>query len=377
LTAASIPEHYFDGSIFDCRYYLRELTAEELITYISAVKIADLSDAKSTITLSANWNGQPLLSSSQLARMLSGDFSSVFVASKSSLSQQSWNFAVNRQLIDLFSALAEKDMKKQPNRAHDEEDDEDPDRETSSALQEVNPNRLVKMLNNKVLDSYPLLSTMPPQDMALRFSFIQLLNRKLESVLPFIDFSKASNAWSLASRLASLSSIVFLEIKSRVWRAILAQTNAGGRQYVTVNRPRAFGAKQKGTDPEGRKSVFGQIYRQLHFLRPSSLRASGRQYSVNFEGEGSTDAGGPFRESLTNMCSELQSDTLPLFIRCPNGTGNVGLNQEKYIPNPNAKALLHLSYYAFVGKLFGMAVRGGHILALVLCFFVSSCVFSS
>jgi len=35
-------------------------------------------------------------------------------------------------------------------------------------------------------------------------------------------------------------------------------------------------------------------------------------------GEGSQDAGGPFRESLVNMCDELQSDALPLLIKSPN-----------------------------------------------------------
>jgi hypothetical protein len=37
-----------------------------------------------------------------------------------------------------------------------------------------------------------------------------------------------------------------------------------------------------------------------------------------FKGEKSIDEGGPFRESVTDMCTELQSKALDLFIPCSN-----------------------------------------------------------
>jgi len=101
--------------------------------------------------------------------------------------------------------------------------------------------------------------------------------------------------------------------------------------------------------------VFGQVYRQLHFQRPSQLRTDGRTWNVTYEGEGGTDAGGLFRDSLSHVCEDLQSRHVPLFIPCPNSRG-FGNNQEKWLPNPACTSSLHLSMYAFVGKLMVSAV---------------------
>jgi hypothetical protein len=65
------------------------------------------------------------------------------------------------------------------------------------------------------------------------------------------------------------------------------------------------------------------------------------------------------------MCTELQSDALPLFIPCPNAQ-SVGENKEKFVPNPSSKSGLHLSMFSFVGKLMGIAIRGSHVLNLDL-----------
>jgi len=61
----------------------------------------------------------------------------------------------------------------------------------------------------------------------------------------------------------------------------------------------------------------------------------------------------------------LQSPYVPLFIPCPNAKG-FGENQDKWIPNPSSTTSLHLSMYAFVGKLMGVAIRGKHMLNLDL-----------
>jgi len=108
------------------------------------------------------------------------------------------------------------------------------------------------------------------------------------------------------------------------------------------------------------------VYRQLHFLRPSQLRTDRRPWQITYEGEGGQDAGGLFRDSLTAICNDLQSKHLPLFVPCPNQHTKFGDNQEKWLPNPASKSSLHLSMFAFVGKLMGIAIRGGHVLNLDL-----------
>jgi len=76
-------------------------------------------------------------------------------------------------------------------------------------------------------------------------------------------------------------------------------------------------------------------------------------------------AGGLFRDCISHMCADLQSNWVPLFIPCPNAKG-FGENQDKWIPNPLSLNSLQLSMYAFVGKLMGIAIRGKHILNLDL-----------
>lgn len=124
-----------------------------------------------------------------------------------------------------------------------------------------------------------------------------------------------------------------------------------------------------GGDPEGRRSVFGQMFRQLQFIPPAQLRQSGRTWHVSYLGEGSIDAGGPFRDSITHMCSELSSTMLPIFVPCANAQG-FGENQDAWLPSPGARSSLHLSMLAFVGKLMGVSMRAKHILNLDLPPFV-------
>jgi hypothetical protein len=63
------------------------------------------------------------------------------------------------------------------------------------------------------------------------------------------------------------------------------------------------------------------MYRQLHFVPPSQLRRAGQVWSVEYIGEGGTDAGGLFRDCISHLCADLHSPHVPLFIKCPNSQG--------------------------------------------------------
>lgn len=76
--------------------------------------------------------------------------------------------------------------------------------------------------------------------------------------------------------------------------------------------------------------------------------------------------GGPYRELLTQACTELQSTALPLFIPSPNQKNESGLLREKWIINPSAKSTTHLEMYKYFGGLIGYAMRTGEFLNLDL-----------
>ena len=79
---------------------------------------------------------------------------------------------------------------------------------------------------------------------------------------------------------------------------------------------------------------------------------------VDFLGEHSIDAGGPFRELISLISNELMSSDLPLFVPSPNQRAVVGSHRDKWVPVPSAGSrALYLQLYECVGKLMGMSTR--------------------
>ena len=235
--------------------------------------------------------------------------------------------AMDSQLIEYVTAGIEAEQNKQRASQHPRDA---PPPDFSTSLLELQPYSSAFPLDQRSIQSYHLINQVPFARLRSRFVAIQTINAKLSSVLPLVDFSQAGSSWSLAHRLSSMSWLILREVKTRAWASILRQTgNQGTTTWITVNRPRALRAREKG-DLSGMKSVFGQIYRQLHFIRPSLLRTDQRPWRATFEGEGGTDAGGLFRDSVSHLCSELQSPAIPLFIPCPNSRTKIGDNQDKW-----------------------------------------------
>jgi len=80
-------------------------------------------------------------------------------------------------------------------------------------------------------------------------------------------------------------------------------------------------------------------------------------YDVKFMGEGSMDDGGPFRESLTNMIDELESDCLPLLVKTANNKNDHGFMRECWTLNPSSTTPTHAEMFKFMGYLLGFTIR--------------------
>lgn len=57
------------------------------------------------------------------------------------------------------------------------------------------------------------------------------------------------------------------------------------------------------------------------------------------------------------MCTELESDVLPLLIKTVNNRNNHGENRDCFIPNPSSNTPTHLELFKFLGHLLGFAIR--------------------
>ncbi len=82
-----------------------------------------------------------------------------------------------------------------------------------------------------------------------------------------------------------------------------------------------------------------------------------KSFSAKFLGEGSIDAGGPYRETLTNLCAEIEGPSLPLTIKSVNNRNNHGENRDSFVPNPASTTPTHLEMFKFLGYLIGNAIR--------------------
>lgn len=73
-------------------------------------------------------------------------------------------------------------------------------------------------------------------------------------------------------------------------------------------------------------------------------------------GEGSIDAGGPFRETLDDITKELETDVLPLLIKTSNNRNDHGDNRDCFMLNPTSRSPTHLEMYKFFGAFLAFSI---------------------
>ena len=65
-------------------------------------------------------------------------------------------------------------------------------------------------------------------------------------------------------------------------------------------------------------------------------------WNTKFIGEGGEDAGGLFRDCISDMCEELQSNAIDLFCKTQNQKNDFGEQREKWVLNPSSKKPIHI-----------------------------------
>lgn len=226
------------------------------------------------------------------------------------------------------------------------------------------------------------LKASPPLARCTRFALLQRFNMLLAHIAPLVHTGPAAQGPdTLGGRICRLRGLIFLEVKQGMLHRYAAATVTDADIVaVQLNRLRAVSKPVA----DGSHTVFAQLHDQLSRVRPRVLCRHDKACRVNFVGEASDDHGGPYREAICHLCTELQSEQLPLFIRCPNGQHAVGNGRDAYLPNPSATApqvrwrtarpaayglplratptfplptSQHLERFHFIGMLLGLALR--------------------
>eukprot|EP01117_Protostelium_nocturnum_P010705 TRINITY_DN3855_c0_g1_i3.p1 TRINITY_DN3855_c0_g1~~TRINITY_DN3855_c0_g1_i3.p1 ORF type:complete len:2342 (+),score=837.04 TRINITY_DN3855_c0_g1_i3:2301-9326(+) len=215
-------------------------------------------------------------------------------------------------------------------------------------------------LTDIVLTGYRMLSGMPQTSVERRLRVLKHFNNRMASLISLIDLSSIHEEWSLAFLLATLRGYLFYDVKSAFLNSGLERTSSFVPP-ITISLKRNPSQSQNGRDEE---SLFQQAFNQLGRVEPDRLRQPDRSFEVILEEEGAQDAGGPYRDVITQFCQDIQSSKEGLFIPCPNAKEEVGFNQDKFVPNPGLVSPLLLEKFEFVGKLIGIAIRTGNPLDL-------------
>jgi len=217
---------------------------------------------------------------------------------------------------------------------------------------------------------YPTLAAIEHTSIAARFYVLRALNRRFAGLGGYIDASRMNvegqvtpatikeKGRSLAGLMYALRKLAFLNVKRDAIRRITAVSNTSREMPVfRLNRAKALKyAKDKKSN--GLKSMFGQFFTLATELADvSQLRQSDRGWKVEFVGEGATDQGGPYRESLSQIAQELYNGAVPLLVPCPNNRVDVGNSRDKFIPCPSLDSPLFLSMFRALGMLIGIMIR--------------------
>ncbi|OQR82728.1 HECT E3 ubiquitin ligase [Achlya hypogyna] len=190
-----------------------------------------------------------------------------------------------------------------------------------------------------------LLLHLPLSTIQLRYALLRCFNVRLAACMPLIDLSDASSPWAISHKLRALSHCIFFETKQKVVEAAIEATvvavettNTNATARITLDRLRALESREdREVEPSVSECFFAQAFRQLHSVDTKALRrkidSKGRLFSVKFRGEEGVDWGGVYREGTNSMVDDLFGAHFSLFLLCPNGQHNTGLNRGMYLPN--------------------------------------------
>ena len=189
------------------------------------------------------------------------------------------------------------------------------------------------------------LSQMTRSALRARLALLQAFNEVARFALPLVDLRLYEDPNNMAHLLARNKGRLFVQNKEAALVKSLDLSRESDVPHITLNRGTTSADLRKWD-----KTVFFQVFRALE-LRPHSLRSldrrgSGKQsWVTTFEGEGGSDHGGLFRDSLREICAELQvcnsfarTHGLQLLVPCPNQRRCRGSNQDKWLPRPARRA---------------------------------------
>ncbi|RNF05442.1 transferase [Trypanosoma rangeli] len=187
----------------------------------------------------------------------------------------------------------------------------------------------------------------------------------LTSVLSVVvDLRRRTELFELWRKLKFLCSAESSEkIQNDTMRPF--RNRSGHKASVIIHTMQASPLMRLGLYPTLMRSIFGQLFVQLQKSPISTFYAS-PMFTVKLAGFGSTDAGGPYRDILSQLATEIMTthpngafQLNPLFVQCGRG------GQSAVMPNASMALNSQLSLmFEFFGKLLASCFLTKDLLAV-------------
>jgi len=194
-----------------------------------------------------------------------------------------------------------------------------------------------------------------------RFAVLKRVNDSLSEVLPLINLTPKYDTRGFGHCLARTEAkkLMFLATKIEAWSKVMepgwSESSFGNMPSITVSRNLAdLGMVED--------SLFMQTFNQIQNIPHCALRRRDQSFRVRFAGEGGHDAGGLYRDLISNICAEIRSGRPPIMFQSPLMSKAVS---ETLLPRPSLLSSFDLQLFEFVGNLLGIAcMRHGITLSM-------------
>lgn len=207
------------------------------------------------------------------------------------------------------------------------------------------------------------ISLLPLQPYFIR---LKKLDELTAEFAPLINLRRRTELFDIFGVLKNLCSRATEEqIQTRIMTPF--QHRQGKKVSVTIHTMQAQPSSTTGAFPTLMRSVFGQLYLQLQQATIDTFFVS-PIFTVKLAGFGSTDAGGPYRDVLSQLATEImtthpskQCQLNPLFVNC--GRGEVTAIMPNVALLSSAQTSLMLEFF---GKLLASFFLTQDLLAVEL-----------
>ena len=239
---------------------------------------------------------------------------------------------------------------------------------TSSSNTQLKDLVLSVQFDSNVTSRFKALNDVSPEILQWGTCILFAINKSFVTLTDFISFEPDVPELSLLKQIMEYRQFLLWNLKLVLWQDTLKSTyaNADNYQSITIDRLATYSLRGKTATVETlNKSIFGQIFKRLHYIDPKMLRHKSKEmggpygtWKVDFVGESSIDQGGPFRDTLTQCVTDLWAEHVMMLVKVPNNRNNSGeFGRDKLVPNPENISDDHLQMWRFVGKIMGIALR--------------------